>query len=68
MKGFLLALIIFLTIGTCEARTFGCFMGVIGAGNEHNVEIDYMHYQLYSRTQHATEFLPFIGCGISFDF
>lgn len=68
MKLFISILFILLTIGTCQARTFGCFMGVIGAGSDHSVEVDYNHYQIFSRTKHTSEFLPFLGCGISFDF
>lgn len=63
-----LLLILLLLTNECEARTFGCFMGVIGAGSEQTVEVDYMHYQIFSRTKHTSEFLPFLGCGISFDF
>lgn len=68
MKALLLTIVILLTIGTCQARSFGCFMGVIGAGSDHTVQVDYNHYQIFSRTTHTSEFLPFLGCGISFDF
>ena len=66
MKKLLLVLLLF--SAQCEARTFGCFMGVLGVQNERKVEVDYMHYQVYSSTKHTSEFLPFVGCGISFDF
>jgi hypothetical protein len=66
MKKLLLILLLF--TAQCEARTFGCFMGVLGAKTERSFEVDYLHYQVYSRSKHSTEFLPFAGCGISFDF
>jgi hypothetical protein len=69
MKKFIVCIILsFLATGYCEARSFGCFAGVLGASNERDIEIDYNHYQIFSRHQHTTEFLPFIGCGVSFDF
>lgn len=57
-----------LTMSACEAHTVGCFMGIIGVQNERTMEVDYRHFQLYSRTKYESTFLPFIGCGIGFDF
>ncbi len=68
MKVFIFTIAILLTIGTCQARSFGCFMGVLGMSMDRSVEVDYMHYQIFSRTKHTSEFLPFLGCGVSFDF
>jgi len=67
MKKLLLLGLLLLTT-QCDARTFGCFMGVLVAGSEKKVEVDYMHYRLFSVTKSTEELLPFAGCGVSFDF
>jgi hypothetical protein len=75
IAGFLVLLIAILSFffvvfypSASEARTFGCFVGVLGASNEHSTEIDYNHYQIFYNKKSTSEFLPFLGCGVSFDF
>lgn len=68
MRKFIMCLIIALSINQCDARTFGCFAGVLGMDSEQKLEVDYMHYQLFYHKKNTLGVLPFLGCGISFDF
>lgn len=69
MRKFIVCVLLsFLATGYCEARTFACFAGVLDYTSEPDVEVDYNHYQIFNRQQHNTNFIPFMGCGISFDF
>lgn len=71
VKNILMVCAFFVTlflVDLCEARTFGCFAGVLGASTSQSLEIVYNNHELFYHKKHNTDLLPFLGCGISFDF
>ncbi len=69
MKKFIACLLLWLlATGYCEARTFGCFAGILDYSNERDSEIDYKNYSIINKQKNTTNFMPFVGCGITFDF
>lgn len=68
MKKIILTLVTLFVAINCEARTIGCFVGVLDASSSQSLEIVYNNKELFYHKKHSTEFMPFLGCGISFDF
>jgi hypothetical protein len=56
------------TASQAQARTFGCFAGVLGASTSQSLEIVYNNHDIFYHKKHTTDLLPFLGCGVSFDF
>lgn len=68
MKKIAICFIAFIIASQADARTFGCFAGVLGASTSQSIDVVYNNRELFYHKKHTTDLLPFLGCGISFDF